>query len=63
MTTRAEEKVRAARLARIQHRGNLDCISCGQPMCGIHSYTIREVCTPCGGSHISATDEAQREAA
>ena len=30
-------------------RSGLDCISCALPMCGVHSYTIRDTCSPCGG--------------
>ena len=27
----------------------LDCLSCLDPMAGIHSYSIRDICSSCGG--------------
>ena len=38
-----------------------ECTSCCEPMTGIYSYSIREVCTPCGGQAKASAAEYRRQ--
>lgn len=38
----------------------LNCMSCLQPMCGIHSYAARRECVDCGGVALLVSDRQRQ---
>lgn len=40
---------------------SLACISCNEPMPGITSYDVREICVGCGGLSKIQEEEARRK--